>query len=95
MNCGAFPIHCSGIGRVEVMLVNYISTMERRCYGQIKQMPIKLVNESKIKTKLHNSRESDGEKSEEISSYRREIEEFERHPELNESVFFIMKKLGE
>jgi ubiquinone/menaquinone biosynthesis C-methylase UbiE len=39
--------------------------------------------------------ESDDEKSEEISSYRREIEEFEKHPELNESVFFIMKKLGE
>ena len=35
----------------------------------------------------------DGERSEEISVYRREIEAFERQPDLNESVFFIMKKI--
>lgn len=38
--------------------------------------------------------EPDIQNSEEIIRYRREIEDFERHPELNESVFFIMKKIG-
>lgn len=37
--------------------------------------------------------EPDGENSEEISLYRKEIEAFESQPDLNESVFFIMKKV--